>query len=242
MDKVQINIAVIAPLLTQVTVRKAIQNNHYAAFNIIMEESNSCAFSSKMAPDTINKISDVSHTLDILLIHEEDENMLHLYTQKILSALKGREKKPKIFFITSLVVGSQKIITLINKGVSSFYAIENFDIRTLIDALEITQLRGGWIDPYFTITITEQIRDIYRKLNRVKISAKFFQISPSQQCIIELIASGYENEEIAKKLQLSTATIKATVIRLLQKSNCRNRTALVTWAITNNILILNKSG
>jgi DNA-binding NarL/FixJ family response regulator len=242
MDNIKtINIGIIAPLLTQITIKRAIQNSNCDSFNIIIESSNCCDFLNKMSPVFINEIRNTSR-LDILLIHEEDENLLYKYREKIFSGISDAEKIPKIFFITSLKIQSQQIIDLITKGISSFYAIENFDFKTLIEALEITQRRGGWIDPYFTITITEQIRDIYLKLNRIQISAKSFRITQQQITIIELIAGGYDNDEIAQKLKLSRAIVKRSIMKMLKQCSCKNRIALVTWAIRNNIVYLDKCG
>jgi DNA-binding NarL/FixJ family response regulator len=244
MNKVQINIGIIAPSsLTQITIKKAIQyTKSYDVLNIVMEESSCCAFLNKISPlGSMNRIHDREFSLDILLIHEEDENRLYEYTENIFSAINDPAKIPKIFFITSLQTNIQKVINLIGKGVSSFYAIENLDLKTLVDALEITQNKGGWIDPHFTIKITEQLRDIYDKLNRIQISRNSLQITQQQKSIIELIASGYDNEEIAQKLKLSRATVKTNIFKMLQKSSCRNRTALAIWAISNNIVYLDKS-
>lgn len=243
MDNIKtINIGIIAPLLTQITIKRAIQNSNCDSFNIIMESSNCSDFLNKMSPVFINQIRNASYPLDILLIHEEDENLLYKYRENIFSDITDAEKIPKIFFITSLKIQSNQIIDLITKGINSFYAIENFDFKTLIEALKITQLRGGWIDPYFTITITEQIRDIYVKLNRIQSSAKLFRITQQQVTIIELIAGGYDNDEIAQKLKLSRAIIKRSIMKMLKQCSCKNRIALVTWAIRNDIVYLDKCG
>ena len=244
MNQVQtINIGIIAPSsLTQITIKKAIQNysKSSGSFNIVLEESSCCAFLNKIVPVNINKIPHASFLIDILLIHEENEDRLHEYTEKITSSVSNATQIPKIFFITSLKTSSQKIVNLISKGVSSFYAIENFDFKTLIDALEITQVRGAWVDPYFTAEITEHLRDMYDKLNRIQASGDLFKITQREKSIIELIASGYDNEAIAKSLNLSLATVKTNVVKMLIKCRCPNRTALTVWAISNNIVYLGK--
>lgn len=54
--------------------------------------------------------------------------------------------------------------------------------------------------------------------------------------VIELIAGGFTDEEIATELKLSYSTIRMYAANLLNKTRCQNRANLIYWACNNGIL------
>jgi two-component system, NarL family, response regulator LiaR len=59
--------------------------------------------------------------------------------------------------------------------------------------------------------------------------------------VLKYICEGCSDEEIAKTLFISVATVKFHIHNLLQKSSMRNRTQLVILAFRNGILDENQS-
>lgn len=62
------------------------------------------------------------------------------------------------------------------------------------------------------------------------------KISKRDKEIIELVSLGYSNNEIAEKMNLSLASIQASIVNILRKTNTANRTHLVRWGFENNYL------
>lgn len=58
-------------------------------------------------------------------------------------------------------------------------------------------------------------------------------MSQHEREILNLIANGFENKEIAEKIHLSPGTVKVTITNLLTKYNLKNRTQLAVFAIKN---------
>lgn len=52
-------------------------------------------------------------------------------------------------------------------------------------------------------------------------------MNPKNQKILELIADGKADKEIAKELSIKTKTVNQAIHRMLKKYNCRNRAHLV---------------
>ncbi len=52
--------------------------------------------------------------------------------------------------------------------------------------------------------------------------------------IIQLAASGLDNDEIGKRLYISRHTVKAHIAAILKKMDCSNRTQAVYIATKNN--------
>lgn len=51
--------------------------------------------------------------------------------------------------------------------------------------------------------------------------------------IIELVATGLTNQEIARRLMISKRTVDNHVSNIFHKTGARNRVALINWAMDN---------
>ncbi len=56
-------------------------------------------------------------------------------------------------------------------------------------------------------------------------------LSDRELQIIELVAAGLRNEEIAEKLEISKRTVDNHISNILNKTVTNNRVALVRWAL-----------
>lgn len=57
------------------------------------------------------------------------------------------------------------------------------------------------------------------------------ELTPTELKVIQLVAQGMANREIAEKLKVSQRTIESHVSNMLNKTNLHNRTELARWAI-----------
>lgn len=57
------------------------------------------------------------------------------------------------------------------------------------------------------------------------------ELTPTELKVIQLVAQGMANREIAEKLNVSQRTIESHVSNMLNKTNLHNRTELARWAI-----------
>lgn len=60
-------------------------------------------------------------------------------------------------------------------------------------------------------------------------------LTPREAEVLALVARGLSNDELARTLVLSRATIKTHLNHLLAKTGCRDRAALVAWAYREGI-------
>jgi DNA-binding NarL/FixJ family response regulator len=63
------------------------------------------------------------------------------------------------------------------------------------------------------------------------IPAPSFNLSDREVQVIELIAAGLTNQDIAEKLEISKRTVDNHVSNILEKTQTSNRVALVRWAL-----------
>ena len=67
------------------------------------------------------------------------------------------------------------------------------------------------------------------------------QLSGREIEVLTLVAQGHNNQDIAKQLHISTATVKTHLIHIYGKLGVSDRTAAVTTALEKGILRLNSS-
>lgn len=60
------------------------------------------------------------------------------------------------------------------------------------------------------------------------------ELTPTETKVIQLVAQGMANREIAERLNVSQRTIESHVSNMLNKTNLHNRTELARWAIESN--------
>jgi len=64
------------------------------------------------------------------------------------------------------------------------------------------------------------------------------ELTPTELKVVQLVAQGLANREIAAKLNVSQRTIESHVSNMLHKTGLHNRTELTQWAIESNIIFL----
>ena len=62
------------------------------------------------------------------------------------------------------------------------------------------------------------------------------KLTTQEQCVLELVAKGMINKEIAKELNISIATTKAHLESIYKKLNAHNRVQAVVKAISLDII------
>ena len=61
------------------------------------------------------------------------------------------------------------------------------------------------------------------------------ELTPTELKVVNLVAKGMANREIAKQLNVSQRTIESHVSNMLNKTSLNNRTELARWAIESSM-------
>ncbi|MGA0199141.1 MAG: response regulator transcription factor, partial [Prochlorotrichaceae cyanobacterium] len=65
--------------------------------------------------------------------------------------------------------------------------------------------------------------------------AKRVVLTPTETKVVNLVAQGLKNQEIAVRLKVSQRTIESHVSNMLAKTGLNNRTELARWAMDNRM-------
>ncbi len=70
--------------------------------------------------------------------------------------------------------------------------------------------------------------------NRIQVPSNV-ELTPTETKVVQLVAQGLSNRQVADKLSVSQRTIESHVSNMLTKTTLHNRTELARWAIENSI-------
>jgi len=102
----------------------------------------------------------------------------------------------------------------------------------------IQQIAGG--NRYMTTSLSLSFMQNYKNFSPIAVDInailKYYDISEREFAVLELIAEGLTNGEIADKIFLSKRTVEGYRQHLLEKTNTRNTAQLVRFAFRNNLL------
>lgn len=123
----------------------------------------------------------------------------------------------------------QYIFGLLDAGVAG-YLTKNEAPSTILEAVRgVARGEEGWLS-----------RPIMAKVMRRRYSGPAShpvrQISPREKEVLQLLAKGANNEEIAQSLSISLGTVRNHVTNLIAKLEVRSRTEASAWAWQHGIM------
>jgi DNA-binding NarL/FixJ family response regulator len=107
----------------------------------------------------------------------------------------------------------------------------------LINAVRVVAAGDALISPKVTRRLIEQFVRQPEPAARTLADARLAQLTDREREVLELVARGQSNAEIAAALYVSHATVKTHVSRLLMKLDARDRAQLVMVAYESGVVL-----
>lgn len=130
--------------------------------------------------------------------------------------IRAQRPDTRVLMLTSYS-DDEAVLASIMAGASG-YLLKQTRSRSLIDAIERVLRGESLLDPSVTSRILERLRS-----GRDEKDEQLALLSEQEQKIINLIAEGKTNKEIAEDIFLSDKTVKNYVSSILSKLNLRRR-------------------
>jgi two-component system, NarL family, response regulator NreC len=127
-----------------------------------------------------------------------------------------------------LVVSSQAAPSSVRRALSagaSGYLPKRSSDRELMSAIRLVADGAGYVEP-----------DLGAQLVNPKGSAALEPLSERERDIIHLLALGYTNQEIGKKLFISVRTVDTHRAHIMRKLQLDSRAELVMFALANGVI------
>lgn len=161
------------------------------------------------------------HQPDVLLMDIRMEQMNGLEAAEVIL---GKNKEAKILFLTTFS-DDEYIVKALNIGVKGYILKQDFE--GIVPALKAVY--GG--QSVFGGEIVGKIPVLMQSKEEFDYSQ--YDINEKEQAIIELVAEGLSNREIAEKLFLSEGTVRNYISTVLEKLALRDRTQLAVFYYKN---------
>jgi len=144
-------------------------------------------------------------------------------TRRILTGAPG---EPRVVILTTFDL-DQYVYAALAAGASGFL-LKDVTPEYLVAAVRMVRAGDALLAPAITRRLVERfaVRDAGTATRHRDLAA----LTPRELEVLELLATGLSNAELAAAFQLSEATVKTHVARILSKLNLRDRAQAVVVA------------
>jgi DNA-binding NarL/FixJ family response regulator len=149
-------------------------------------------------------------------------------TRRILDG----EDPPRVIILTTFDL-DEYVFESLRAGASGFL-LKNSPPEQLVQAVRLVAGGDALLDPGVTRRIIERFSEWGGR--RVESPAALGELTPREHEVLELVAHGLSNAEIAERLVLAPGTVKTHVARVLSKLGLRDRTQAVVFAYEHGIV------
>jgi len=137
----------------------------------------------------------------------------------------------KVLVVTGYV-DDQRVLAALRAGAHG-YVVKRSDVNELLLAIQAVHLGN----PYFSQSLSHG-RSPVEYLLQARDHASQESLSPREREVLQLVAEGHTNQEIADRLVVSVKTVEAHKAHIMAKLKAQNRTDLIKYAIRQGIISL----
>ncbi len=145
---------------------------------------------------------------------------------KDIAMIQQKYDKAKVFVLTDST-RENDFLRAIGAGVKG-YLSKASEVSQLIDAIRLVASEGAIV---YSSTLAKLFDSTLQDTNR-----RLDQLSQREKEILNLVARGYGNKEIASRCFISEATVKAHLRRIAEKMDVKNRAEAVATAIHRGLI------
>jgi DNA-binding NarL/FixJ family response regulator len=167
------------------------------------------------------------HVPDIAVL---DLTMPELNGLDVTRHLRASMPKTRILIVTAHE--SEQLIREVLDAGAMGYVLKSDAGRVLVQAVE------ALLDerPFFTSKVARFVLDGYLRSAEDSASPATVALSPRERHIVQLLAEGSNNKEVARTLQLSVKTVETHRSNIMRKMEFGSLADLVRYAIRNKIV------
>ena len=151
---------------------------------------------------------------------------LHLEEQKFAAVIVDFDNPPRVIVLTTFDL-DQYVYAALSAGASGFL-LKDVTPEHLVAAVRLVQSGDALLAPTITRRLVERFAS--RTNSADALHRELASLTPRELEVLELMARGLSNAELAARFQLSSATVKTHVARILSKLQLRDRAQAVVVA------------
>ena len=168
---------------------------------------------------------------DVILM---DIAMANLNGLEATKQIKKVLPESKIIMLT-MHKNEEYVLQSFQAGASG-YILKEGAVEELVSAIRSIHADKSFLSP----TVSKTLVDAYlRKMETGKTETPFDLLTDREREVLQLIAEGFTNREVAKQLYISVKTVEAHRAHIMQKLNIHDIAKLVKYAIQKGLVDLN---
>jgi DNA-binding NarL/FixJ family response regulator len=110
---------------------------------------------------------------------------------------------------------------------ASGYLLKEVGPEELVEAVHQAYAGQATLSPAVAVKVSQRVRQEPAASSPVESSL----LTPREVEVIQLLAQGLTNQEIAQRLIVAESTVKTHIRNVLRKTHTHNRTEIVAWAM-----------
>jgi len=147
--------------------------------------------------------------------------------------IRIRQAKPEIKCIVFTTYSDDEYLFAAIKAGAKGYLLKDAPREDLFNAIRAVSRGESLIQPVFTTKVLDKLAS---ELSRKSTGAD--ALSDRETEVLDLMAKGVSNKDIADQLSITQSTVKTHVTSIFQKLNVTTRTEAVTTALKRGIIHL----
>jgi two-component system, NarL family, response regulator LiaR len=151
----------------------------------------------------------------------------------VLSRLQERDAASRVIVFTVFDT-DDRIISAVEAGAAG-YLLKGSPRSDLFAAIRVVHAGGSLLQPLVASTV---LRHVARRDRGGSEATTTTPLTPREQSVLELLAHGKSNKEIAVALAVTERTVKFHVSAIFSKLGATNRTEAVTRAVHAGLVTL----
>ena len=173
--------------------------------------------------DALLQVKNLGQPPDVVLL---DLGLEKVNSLKLMVVLKKELPTTKVIAM-DILPDHVDIIEFVKAGGSGFI-LKNAPLMDWIETIKIVATGEKVLPPVLTQSLFTQIVDLALKKNQ-GIPTDSYQFTSREYQVVDLIAKGLSNKEIAESLHIATYTVKSHVHNILEKLELSTRLQIAAF-------------
>ena len=143
-----------------------------------------------------------------------------------------RDKYPSLgIIVLTMFAEDSQVIRAIRAGADG-YLLKNIESGKVVDAIRAVSRGESVVDPELATKVLNE----FRRLSDVDGYNNISGLTEREVSLLQLVANGLSNKEIATELGLAESTVKNRLSILFQKLDVKDRTQAAIYAMTHGLV------
>lgn len=189
---------------------------------------------------TVGEAADGEETIAKTLEQQPDVLLLDLNMPKVngLEVIKTvKQTLPNLKILVLTILDDENYLYEVIKNGAAGYVLKDIEPRMLIQAIRAVNAGESFIYPTLTKKLINEVSRT-QTLDRVRRRGRDNRLTYREMEVLQLIAQGMSNAEIAGQLFLSEKTVKNHLTSIFRKLNVSDRTQAALYAVKHKLVSL----